>query len=169
MFKMTRQVWPVIAVALGLMYLGPIAGAQRTAVPEQFVGSWRVVSYELEFQDGGERVHPLGSRPNGYVILGADGRMMSYLEAANRKPPRNDQERAEAYRTMNAYTGRYRVEGNQWVTKVDAAWNVEWVGVEQARSFTLSGDQLNVATQWNVNQLYEGRIARGHLTFARER
>ena len=90
--------------------------------------------------------------------------MMAYLEAANRKPPRNDQERAEAYRTMNAYTGRYRVEGNQWVTKVDAAWNVEWVGVEQARSFTLSGDQLKVTSQWNVNELYGGKVARGHLT-----
>ena len=132
------------------------------------MGSWRVVTYEFEFQDGGELALPLGSRPNGYVILGSDGRMMAYLEASNRRPPRNDQERAEAYRTMNAYTGRYRVDGTRWVTKVDGAWNVDWVGGEQARSFELAGNRLAVTGQWNPNPLYGGRIARGRLTFERE-
>lgn len=70
---------------------------------------------------------------------------------------------------MNAYTGRYRVEGSHWITKVDGAWNVEWVGAEQARAFTLTGDRLAVISQWNINPLYGGRVARGRLTFERER
>ena len=68
-----------------------------------------------------------------------------------------------------AFTGRYRVEGSKWITRVDGAWNAEWVGTDQERSFTLTGDQLNVITQWNPNPLYAGRVARGHLAFERER
>src|SRR5687767_15317700 len=60
--------------------------------------------FRSEFQEGGGRAMPLGSRPNGYVILGSDGRMMAYLEASNRRPPRNDQERAEAYRRSEEHT-----------------------------------------------------------------
>jgi hypothetical protein len=49
------------------------------------------------------------------------------------------------------------------------AWNVEWVGAEQARSFVLEGGRLTVTGQWNANPLYGGRVARGHLTFEREK
>lgn len=71
-------------------------GQARANEAARLVGSWRVLSYEFEFQDGGERVQPLGSRPNGFVILGADGRMMAYLEASDRSlraPIRNEQMR----------------------------------------------------------------------------
>jgi lipocalin-like protein len=168
MSKLLRFVWPAFVVSLGLGYVAFSAQARDDAAT-RLLGSWRVLAYEFEFQDGGERARPLGTSPNGYIILGSDGRMMAYLEASGRTPPRNDQERADAYKTMNAYTGRYRVEGGQWFTKVDGAWNVEWVGAEQARSFVLAGDRLTVTGQWNANPLYGGRIARGHLTFEREK
>jgi lipocalin-like protein len=135
----------------------------------RIVGSWRVLTYELEFQDGGERVLPLGDRPNGYLVFGADGRMMAYLEAGGRKAPRTDEERAAAYRSMLAYTGKYRVEGGKWTTKVDGTWNVEWAGTDQERYFTLAGDRLTVTAQWNPNPLYNRRMTRGRLTFQREK
>ena len=94
--------------------------------------------------------------------------MMTYLEADGRKAPQTDEERSAAYRTLNAYTGKYRIQGDKWITKVDAAWNVEWVGTEQERSFTISGNRLNVIAQWNRNALYDGKMTRGHLTFERE-
>jgi hypothetical protein len=101
-------------------------------------------------------------------VFGSDGRMMAYLEADGRKAPQTDEERAAAYRTLNAYTGKYRVQGDNWITTVDAAWNTGWVGTEQERSFTLSGNRLNVVAQWNRNPLYGGRMTRGHLIFERE-
>jgi len=138
-------------------------------VSARLVGSWRVVSYELEFQDGSDRAFPLGTNPNGYLILGSDGRMMTYLEAQRRKAPQTDEERSAAYKTLITYTGKYRVQGNQWTTEVDGAWNVEWVGTEQERSFTLNGDRLHVVTPWFQGALYSGKTFRGHLTFERER
>ena len=160
----------VVAVAIGLTVPFAPAHAQEGAdARARIVGSWRVVSYELEFQDGGERQRPLGPRPNGYLLFGADGRMAAYLEADGRKPPRGDEERAAAYRSMMAYTGKYRVEGDTWVTSVDGSWNVEWVGTRQERFFTLSGDRLSVVAQWNKNPLYGGRMTRGNLTFERDK
>ena len=135
----------------------------------RITGSWRVVSFELEFQDGSERRFPLGTHPNGYLIFGADGRMIAYLEADKRTSPKTDEERAAAYRTMNAYTGRYRVEGDRWITRVDGSWNVEWVGTDQERSFAVDGDRLTVVAQWNRNPLYGGRMTRGILVFEREK
>ena len=45
--------------------------------------------------------------------------------------PTTDEERAQAFRTMIGYSGRYRVDGSTIATKVDVAWNESWVGGEQ--------------------------------------
>ena len=70
---------------------------------------------------------------------------------------------------MNAYTGRYRVEGDKWTTRVDASWNVEWTGTDQERTFVVDGDRLKVVAQWNRNALYGGKMTRGILIFEREK
>ncbi len=49
-------------------------------------------------------------------------------------------------KTLVAYIGRYRVEGNQWVTSVQTAWAPEWVGTEQRRTIEINGDYANVIT-----------------------
>jgi hypothetical protein len=158
------------ALVVGLALSPAVTPAQESADDRsRIVGSWRVISYELEFQDGSERRFPLGPNPNGYLVFNADGRMMAYLEADGRKAPKTDDERSAAYRTMLAYTGKYRVQGDKWITKVDASWNVDWKGTDQERSFTVTGDRLHVIAQWNPNPLYGGKKTRGHLRFERDR
>ena len=170
MLRRLRGFGVIATLAIGLAVPQAVANAQGGAdARARIAGSWRVVSYELEFQDGGERLFPLGAHPNGYLVFGSDGRMMAYLEADARKAPQTDEERSAAYRTLIAYTGKYRVQGDKWITKIDGAWNVEWLGTDQERSFTLSGDRLNVIAQWNRNALYGGRMTRGHLTFERDK
>ena len=131
------------------------------------VGSWKVISYDVEFQNSGERRPLLSAQPNGYLIFTPEGRVMSYLEAEGRKVPTTDDECLEAYWTMVAYTGKYRLEGKKWITNVDGAWNVELVGTEQQRMFELKGNRLSVTTSW-VAQRYDSRLTRVRLTFERE-
>jgi Lipocalin-like domain len=156
----------VAIVVMSLMTPGVGAQASNRAA---LVGTWKAVSYELEFQDTGERSFPFGSHPNGYLVFTAEGRMIGYLEAEGRTAPRTDQDRAAAYRTIVAYTGKYRVQGNKWITKVDGSWNVEWVGTEQARTFDLNGDTLKVISQWNPHPAFNRRMVRGYNTFEREK
>jgi hypothetical protein len=43
---------------------------------------------------------------------------------------------------MLAYTGRYRVEGHDFITTVEVSWNEEWNGTEQRRHFRIEGNRL---------------------------
>lgn len=133
------------------------------------VGVWKVVSYDFEFKDAGESRPALGSKPNGYLIFTPEGRMIAYIEASLRQAPKTDKERSEAYRAMLAYSGRYRLEGDAWITRVDASWNPLWLGTDQKRFFKLTGDRLDVTSPWNASSSGGGRIMRGHLVFEREK
>ena len=73
---------------------------------------------------------------------------MMVIEGDGRKAPKTDDDRAALFRTMFAYTGMYRLEGDKWITKVDVAWNPAWVGTEQVRFFKLDGDRLQVISMW---------------------
>jgi len=156
----------LLAIVVGVFIAHPVFADG----PSKILGVWRLVSYDLEFQDTGERRPTFGKKPAGYIIFTPEGRMMAYLEAENRKAPQTDEERAAAFRTMNAYTGRYRIEGDKWVTKVDGSWNVSWVGTDQERFFKFDGEQLHVVTQWLRLPAYENnRMFRGFLSFEREK
>ena len=132
-------------------------------------GSWRLLSFETEFRDSGERIRPWGDDPKGNLVFGADGRMMVLVTARVREPGTSEAQALALFRTMMAYTGRYRVEGDRFVTTIDACWNEAWNGSEQERFFALEGDALAVSTAWMPNPLVPGSpMARGILRLARE-
>ncbi|UTH72760.1 lipocalin-like domain-containing protein [Chromobacterium sp. IIBBL 290-4] len=132
-------------------------------------GSWRLLSFELELQASKERTQPWGSAPNGYLIFGADGRMMALVTAKAREPGAEDEKLAALFRTMMAYTGRYRIDGDRFIVAIDASWNEAWNGTEQARFYQLDGDALHVFTDWMPNPLAAGNaMGRGVLGFTRE-
>ena len=136
---------------------------------QQLVGVWKLQKYEVEFQDTGERTAPFGNNPNGYGIFTPEGRTMAILTAEDRKVPQTDADRADAFRSMVAYTGTYRIEGDRWITKVDTAWNEAWIGTDQIRFFRLDGDELTVTSNWRPYPLFDGRVARGLLVWSRVR
>lgn len=155
-----------MVAVLGYIALTQLAIAENSPA---ITGTWKVVTYEIEFQDTGERRPVFGKSPKGYIIFTPEGRTMSYLEAESRKPPKTDEERAAAFRTIIAYTGKYRIEGERFITSVDGSWNVAWNGTEQERHFKLEGGQLRILTQWNPAPIYDNRVARGVLVWERER
>src|SRR5687768_12666051 len=118
-------------------------------MPESAIlGSWKLVSFQVELRGSTERQRPFGMNPNGYLILGHDGRMMALLTAGERMPGQKDSELAALFRTMMSYTGRYRLDGSQFITKVDASWNESWNGGEQVRFWEIKGDRLVIRNQW---------------------
>lgn len=112
------------------------------------LGIWKIVAWESEFQATGEREPVMGKNPTGYIIFTPEGRMMTVITGESRKPPKTDQDRADLLKSMFAYTGMYRLEGDRWITKVDVAWNPAWVGTEQVRFFKVDGDRLQVMSAW---------------------
>ncbi len=136
---------------------------------EKLVGLWKLISYELEFQDTGERQTPFGAYPNGYGVITAEGRTMAVLTAEGRPIPKSDADRAAAFKTVIAYTGMLKVDGDHWTTHVDVTWNEAWNGTDQVRFFKLDGDALYITSAWSTNLNYEGRQTRGVLRWERVR
>ena len=129
------------------------------------VGNWRLVSFEREFQSGGEREYPMGKAPTGYILFLPEGRMAVVITAEGRKAPATDQDRAGLFSSMVAYTGAYRVDGDKWITAVDVSSNPAWVGTEQTRSFRVTGDRLQEMTAWASRP--DSRMARAVITYER--
>lgn len=92
----------------------------------------------------------MGEQPSGYVIFTAAGRLSFTLTADGRQPAESNQDKAGLLNSLIAYTGTYRLEDDRWITKVDVAWNPEWVGTEQTRFFQIADDILTVHTPWRV-------------------
>jgi hypothetical protein len=136
---------------------------------QQLLGVWKLQTFDYEFQDTGEHIAPFGTHPNGIGIFTAEGRTMGILTAEGRKVPKTDADRAEAFRSLVAYSGLYRLEEDRWITKVDITWNETWMGTEQVRFYSLEGDTLTVTTPWMPLLNYDGRVGRGILTWIRAR
>jgi hypothetical protein len=132
-------------------------------------GCWRLISFDTELQDSKERIQPWGTEPNGYLIFHPDGRMMVLVTAMGREPGGTDEKLVALFRSMMGYTGRYRIEGDRFITTIDLSWNEAWNGTEQERFYKLDGDTLDVWTAWMPNPLISGNPAgRGILSFRRE-
>jgi hypothetical protein len=112
------------------------------------VGTWRLVSFEREYQSGTERDYPMGKTATGYIHFLPEGRIAVVITGEGRKAPATDQDRAGLYNSLVAYTGKYRVEGDKWITTVDVSANPAWVGTQQPRWFQVTGDRLLEITAW---------------------
>ena len=79
-----------------------------------------------------------------------------------------DEERAAAFRSTLAYSGKYRTEGNKIVIKVDIAADESWNGTEQVRYFRLEGDRLHIEAAPQPYANFGGKVMRGILIWARD-
>jgi hypothetical protein len=142
-----------------------VMAAGFAAERDVLVGTWRLVSFEREYQSAGEREYPMGKVPTGYILFLPEGRMVVVITAEGRKPSVTDQDRAGLFNTLVAYTGAYRVEGDKWIATVDVSANPAWVGTDQTRSFRITGTRLQEMTAWAARP--DDRIARAVITYER--
>ncbi len=134
----------------------------------KIVGTWTLVSVAYEDQASGERTPVYGTHPKGIQIATPEGRWLALMTAEGRGVPNSDDERAQALKTMIAYTGRYRVEGGNVITKVEAAWNEAWVGTEQVRAVRFEADRLYLQSPPMPHPNINGRVVRVIVAWRRE-
>jgi hypothetical protein len=157
---MLRLKWLAVLVLVFSLARPSIAGDLSP-----IVGTWRLVSFEREYQAGGEREYPMGKAPTGYILFLPEGRMTVVITGEGRTAPTTDQDRAGLYNTLVAYTGRYRVDSDKWITTLDVSANPAWVGTEQTRSFRVDGNRLQEMTAWAPRP--DNRMARAVITYER--
>ena len=152
-----------------LALLAAPAHADDSELKQKIVGTWTLVSVVYEDQESKARTPVLGERPKGRQIATADGRWLALVTAEGRPIPKTDEERAQALRTMIAYTGRYRIADGKVITKVEAAWNEAWVGGEQTRFVRFEGDRLFIESPPMPHPNQNNRVVRVIVIWDREK
>ena len=137
--------------------------------PHELAGSWKLVSIKTEIADTKEIVDVFGPDPLGYGVFTADGRWIVIITASGLTEPDNDQQRAAVYNGIGAYSGRYKLQGNQLTIKVDVASNPGAIGREQIRFAALDGDKLVLTAPRDRLRRLQGREGIGVVTWERER
>ncbi|GEM16870.1 hypothetical protein NBRC3293_1367 [Gluconobacter oxydans NBRC 3293] len=141
---------------------------EQPTLKDQLVGTWNLVSYRVEEKDTGTFINAMGPSPRGRVIFTPDGWVAFNLEGSHRHPAETEADYPGLMKTLVAYIGRYRVEGNQWITQVQTAWAPEWVGTEQRRTVVVSGTTADVTTPWRkMPNWAQGRLSRSLIRFQR--
>jgi hypothetical protein len=135
------------------------------------VGTWTLKSWTREVVDTGEVSHIFGTAPKGIITYGTDGRVTALIVAEMRKKPENmesmtDAERALLFRTVVAYSGTYRLNGQTLIHHVDISWNEVWTGTDQVREFVFDGKQLSLKTP-PLPSPVDGKIAVATLVWER--
>jgi hypothetical protein len=120
----------------------------RAAAPiekhDDLVGTWSLLSCYMEDVESKERKDVWGERPNGRLTLTDAGDWIVVQTAQGRKVPQSDEDRISAFRSMLAYSGKYRVEEEKIIINIDIAWDEAWTATEQVRFFKRDGDRLHI-------------------------
>lgn len=144
-----------------------ICGSARAGDADALVGNWKLVSWQVV--TGSQAQDLFGAHPKGYLILTREGRAVALTTAENRRGGESDAERAALHKSMLAYTGRYRVEGSDFVTTVDVSWNESWNGSEQRRHYRLEGDKLFIESAPAPSITSPGKTDFRQIVWVRER
>ena len=134
------------------------------SVADLLIGSWQLVSFEFEFEDGQRQAAYDDAK--GSLIITPDGRFVAIL-ADNAR--REDDQPSVLLDRMMAYTGPYQLQGEDTVViDVDVAWHPSWVGSKQTRHFTVKDGTLSIISLPLQHPQHPGRTLRGVISWMRE-
>jgi hypothetical protein len=153
--------------ALALISGIAVSGSAWAANSDALIGNWKLVSWQVVV--GEEIQNPFGSSPKGYLLLTPGGRAMAITTAGSRKPGDGVAERAALHKSMLAYSGKYRIEGSDFITTVDISWNENWNGTEQRRHYRIEGDRLFIESAPAPSILYPGKTDFRRIVWEREK
>ncbi len=150
---MKGMVFLMVLVALAFPYLASGLPDQRASVQQQFLGTWKLVSYVGEEVPSGARSDVMGPHPSGYINYGPDGHMMVIITGSDRKKPAGPvatPEEAQALlRSLLAYAGTYTIDlAVETVTHhIEVSWDETRIGESHVRTYRLESDRLTLTTQ----------------------
>ena len=118
---------------------------------DELPGTYKLVSSTRTIVETGQVEDSYGKHPKGYIMYGADGRMLVLItHEARPRPSRTDmtdKDRADQYRTLNAYGGTYTFHGDWIEHHIDIAANETRVGSTEIREVKRDGNRLIYTTK----------------------
>ena len=132
------------------------------------VGTWRLTSSYFVECETGERCDLFAGDVFGSVVFEPSGRMLVLMTSGSRRPAECDSDMTALFKSMVAYTGRWSVDDEKLVTRVDGAWDPGWIGTEQVRYHTFDGQTLSLRTAPIQHPAFPGREVIGYVDWRRE-
>lgn len=122
---------------------------QAAAADVSILGTYRLVSEQRTIVDTNEVIPGTGAK--GYITYDGDGHMIVLIVRQPRPRPEGaekitDQQRIDLLRTMTAYAGTYKFDGNTIEHNIELSMNEVWSGTKQVRSIRRDGDRLIYST-----------------------
>ena len=119
---------------------------------QNFVGTWRLKSFELRSSDG-QVSYPFGQDAKGYLLYAQDGYMsVAFMRADRPNYISSDpmagslEEKAGAADSFYGYCGRYEFEGDTVTHHIGVSFFPNWCGIDQVRLYHFDGDHLTLST-----------------------
>jgi len=161
-----------LAFGLASMLLVGLAVSERAVASsdddaDDLVGVWKLESFSLQVL-GEQPTEIFGEHPIGYLIFTVEGRMMTIITRAYRKPATTLDGRAALLDSMVSYSGRYMIEHDRIIIRPDVAWNEIYSGTEQTRYYMLNGEKLSIRTAEQLSAVLPGKKVVATLTYERE-
>jgi hypothetical protein len=150
---MKRFILPFISTSALIfgVFLPTEVNGQTTA--KDLVGTWTLVS--VTFEKDGKKSDLYGPNPQGQMTFDPNGRISFIVTradlpkfASNNRQAGTSEENKAVVQGSLAYFGAYSVdEAAKTVTvHIESCSFPNWNGLDQKRSFTISGDELNWTT-----------------------
>lgn len=154
-----------LALVIGLLSTPAVGGE------EQLYGTWKLTSMQRRIVDTGQILDAFGPEPRGFLTYGEGGRMMVLIAMSSRPKPDSiekmtNQQRADLFRSMVAYTGTYSFDGKSVEHHIDIAWNEVWNGTLIKLDAVRNGDRLTYTTA-PIPFAGDGRISVVTLSWVR--
>ena len=147
---MRHQVKTVMLCVLTLALSASVPLAQTS---DKLVGSWKLIEASVTSATGLVDHAPYGTDFAGTLIYTPNSRVAVLLSYGGRKPLSGSDriaapaaERAEAFKTFFAYSGRYSVTADKVTHHVEVASYQNWVNTDLVRTFTLKDERLTLRT-----------------------
>jgi hypothetical protein len=138
-----------IAAMFVFAVLGCAAATASAESSKDILGTWTLHSLVVDYS--GQKSEPYGANPRGAITFGSDSRF-SLIISRSDLPPLASNNRllgtAEEYRAIVqgsiAYFGTYTIDENArtFTVHVEGGTFPNWVGTDQKRIFSVSGDEL---------------------------
>ena len=142
---MKRILLPTVLIASAV---GLAAPASTQDAASQLVGVWKLQRFD-RCVVGGACSAFYGEKPAGYLVYSKSGVFLSQAYATKRVVPKTpdptDEERIALHKSMFAWGGTYKVDGNKVTVAVEFAWNESWKAtVRPGGTFKVEGKTLTI-------------------------
>ena len=134
-------------LAAVLLFAASAASAETSKETPNLAGAWTLVSSAIDL--GGRKIEPYGPDPKGSLLLDPSGRYVAMIvraglpkiAAGGPVAGTADENKAIAGGVI-AHFGTYTADDKTITFRIEASSFPNWGGVEQKRSFLLTGDTL---------------------------